>query len=144
MSGGSSARVIHFDEISLGYSESFVVTITETMVEAFGMISGDMNPLHIDAWYAQSVGHPAPIVYGMLTASFYSRLVGMYIPGKLALLQQIEVSFKSPVYIGDALTVEGVVSNIHESVHQIEIKANIFNQNMQKVSQAKIRVGMYA
>jgi 3-hydroxybutyryl-CoA dehydratase len=138
------ARVLNFDEVQVGLSTTFVVTITEAMLLAFGGISGDLNPLHVDAAYAQSVGHPTPVVYGMLTASFYSQLVGMHLPGKHALLQQVEVGFTAPVYVGDLLKVEGVVADVHESVRQIEIKASISNQHTQQVSRAKIRVGMYA
>jgi acyl dehydratase len=138
------AEVLRFEDIHIGMSASFVVTVVSSMLEIFGTICGDFNPLHVDAEYAHSIGHPGPVVYGMLTSSFYSRLVGMHIPGKHALLQQIEVGFTAPVYIGDILTVEGYVSGIHESVQQIEIKASITNQTRKQISTAKIKAGMYA
>ena len=146
MSGGETheVKVLYFDEIRVGRSESFEVTITESMVNAFRVASGDLNPLHVDAAYAKSLGHPSTVVYGMLTASLYSRLVGMYLPGKFSLLHQVEVGFNLPVYVGDALTVSGLVSDVREAVRQIEIKASVSNQNMRKVSVGKIKVGLYA
>jgi len=138
------AEVLRFEDVRIGMSASFKVNITRSMIEAFGSICGDFNPLHVDVEYAQSIGHTGPVAYGMLTSSFYSRLVGMHIPGKYALLQQIEVSFTAPVYIGDVLTVSGYVSSIHESVKQIEIKGTITNQIEKQISRAKIKSGVYA
>ena len=138
------AKDLRFSDIHLGMSASFFVMIDADMVRCFAMISGDFNPLHTDAEYARSVGHPGPVVFGMLTASFYSRLVGMFLPGKYALLQQIEVGYTLPVYVGDQLMVEGEVVDLHESVRQVEIRARILNQSLERVSRAKINIGMYA
>ena len=83
------------------------------------------------------------MVYGMLTASFYSTLVGMYLPGKHALLQEVCTSFIAPVFPGDNLTVYGKVSAIHLDLRFIEIRANITNQLGEKVSRAKLRTGVH-
>lgn len=144
MSESREAVVFRFEEIHKDQSISFEVAITQAMVDQFRMLSGDHNPVHVDPEYARTVGHPGPVVYGMLTASFYSRLVGMYLPGKFSLLHQVDSSFKSPVYVGDVLKVSGKVSDVFESVRQVEIRADIFNQHMKKVSSARIKVGMYA
>jgi 3-hydroxybutyryl-CoA dehydratase len=144
MNGGEEAKALHFDEICVGHAESFFVTVTGAMMEAFGAISGDINPLHVDVEYAKSVGHPRQVVYGILTASFYSRLAGMYIPGKYCLLQRVDLSFTHPVYIDDVLKIEGEVSKVHESVRRIEIKARASNQSMREVSRATIWAGLYA
>lgn len=143
-SDDTEAKVFLFEDIRNGQSTSFTKTITQEMVDAFAALTGDHNPLHVDVSYARELGHPSPVVFGLLTASLYSRLVGMHLPGKFSLLHQVDVSFKSPVYVGDLLTVTGEVSDVHESVRQIEIKAAIYNQDMKKVSVGKIKVGMYA
>lgn len=128
--------------ISVGTHESFKVKMTDDMQKSFMRITDDVNPMHIDQNYAESNGFDDKIVYGMLTASFYSTLVGVYLPGKYCLLQECDVSFSKPVYIGDVLTVFGEVVDIHEAFKRITIKASIKNQDGKKVSKAKIVAGI--
>ena len=111
------------------------------MMEDFAKISGDKNPLHISDKFAQEKGFPARVVYGMLVSSLYSRLAGMYIPGKNCLLQTVKSYFLSPVFLGDVLTVEGKITEKHDSIKQIVIRANVFNQQGKKVSRAVIEAG---
>ena len=66
----------------------------------------------------------------------------VYLPGKNCLIQGVEVKFKKPVYIGDTLTVTGVVDEVHESVRQIVIKVTIKNQNGKVVSKGVLRAGV--
>lgn len=126
-----------------GFSEEFSVVVTEAMMSEFEKISGDSNPLHTDVAYAKKRGFRDKVVYGMLTASFYSTLVGMYLPGKNAILQGMDISFNNPVFPGDRLTVKGEVSYINEAYRMIEISAYIKSDGDKKVSKAKIKVGLY-
>lgn len=65
-------------EMTPGLSESFTVTVTEEMMARFEAITGDVSPIHMDAEYAQKRGYPGRVVYGMLGASFFSTLAGVY------------------------------------------------------------------
>lgn len=115
-----------FNDIIIGESSSFTVSITDEMMKSFTHYSGDINPLHTDKQYAESMGFNECVVYGMLTASFYSTLVGVYLPGKYAIFQGIEkLSFNNPVFIGDNLTVYGKIIEKNESVRNIKVKAVI-------------------
>ncbi|WP_044938815.1 MaoC family dehydratase [Pseudobutyrivibrio sp. LB2011] len=122
-----------FDELTVGMTESFKVTITEAMLNAFKGITGDVNPLHNDEEFAKAKGHPGRVAYGMLTASFLSTLAGVYIPGERSLIQQVETKFAKPVYIGDELTVTGEITELVESVQRLELKVTITNQDGKKV-----------
>lgn len=136
-------REYKYGELKVGISERFEVTITEDMMAAFMAITRDVNPLHADISYAISRGYKNKVVYGMLTASFYSTLVGMYLPGKNGLLQEVDVLFSRPVYAGDVLAVHGEISFLNDAYHQVEIKASITNRDGLKVSRAKIKAGVY-
>jgi len=131
-----------FSDIEIGLEESFEVKIDTSMMDKFLDISNDINPLHVDSNYAKKKGFPNRVVYGLLTSSFYSTLVGVYLPGKYCILQGIDIQFSKPVYIGDALKISGKVSYINEAYKQIEIKAFITNQNNKKVSKATIKTGV--
>ena len=133
----------HFDNCDIGTNASFSVEITETMMALFHDISGDKNPMHMDGDYAQNHGYDGRLVYGLLTSSFYSKLVGMYLPGQYCILKSIEVFFERPVYIGDTLLVTGRVKEKDDRFRQATIKANIKNQLGKTVSKANILVGFY-
>lgn len=131
-----------FDEITVGLSESFSVQVTKEMQDCFTHITGDVNPMHIDCAYAQSKGFDGCLVYGMLTASFYSTLVGVYLPGKECLFYSCDTLFNKPVYINDVLEISGTVIE-KETVprKRIVVRAIIRNQRREAVSRAKLLVG---
>jgi 3-hydroxybutyryl-CoA dehydratase len=131
-----------FVDIHVGLEESFSVRVKSEKLDKFLKISGDINPLHTDTEYSKSKGFPDRVVYGMLTSSFFSTLVGVYLPGKYCILQGIDIQFSKPVYIDNILTITGKVSYINEAYKQIEIKAIIINQDNEKVSKATIKVGV--
>ncbi|MDR1641594.1 MAG: MaoC family dehydratase N-terminal domain-containing protein [Clostridiales bacterium] len=121
---------------------SFEVEVTEQMQKAFAEISGDQNPLHISLEFAKSKGFEEPLVFGMLTASFYSRLVGVYMPGLHSLFHELKASFIKPVYVGDKLTVSGRLEEVQAEYCRVVVKAAIHNQRGEKVSKATITAGV--
>lgn len=132
-----------FQELYYGQRESFCVTVTKELEDYFRMMTGDVNPLHLNDDFAQEVGNGkfrSHVTFGMLTASFYSTLVGVYLPGKYSLIHSLDIKFQKPVYMGDELTVMGEVTGMQEELKLIQIKATIKNQMSQKVSQADIKV----
>lgn len=128
-------------EIKVGMKESFSVTVTSKMQDAFTELTGDVNPMHMTDEYASNNGFDSRLVYGMLTASFYSTLVGVYLPGEHCLFHEVKTTFNSPVYVGDTLTIEGEVKEIDERFGRIQIKAAVRNQDGKKVSKAVLTVG---
>ena len=131
-----------FEELELGFKRGFSVVVTETMMESFKVLSGDQNSLHMDREYALSLGFKDRVVFGLLTGSFYSQLVGMELPGKYAIMQGIDIKFAKPVFVGDKLTIEGEVTYKNDILKVIEVKALIVNQDQTKVSSAKINIGL--
>ena len=99
-------------DLTPGVTESFTVTITEEMMAQFYAITGDNSPIHMDADYAAGRGYPGRVVYGMLGASFLSTLAGVYLPGEHCLLHGVDLKFAKPIFIGDTLTVTGVVDEV--------------------------------
>ena len=133
-----------FDEIKVGMEESFFVTITEEMMDAFKKITGDVNPLHTDPTFAEEKGFRSCVAYGMLTASFLSTLAGVYLPGERSLIHSVETKFVKPVFPGDTLLVHGVVSEKNEHYPVILLKVTITNQNQQKVLRGSMQIGVMA
>jgi 3-hydroxybutyryl-CoA dehydratase len=131
-----------FDDLSIGMGEEFKVVIEPSKMVNFLEISNDINPLHLNSKYAKEKGFEDKVVYGLLTASFYSTLVGVYLPGKYCILQGVDVQFLLPVYKNDTLIISGEISYINQAYRQIEIKAKIINQDNKKVSKATIKTGV--
>lgn len=129
-------------DLFIGMRAEFSREITEDMLRKFLEISGDQNPLHHDPAFAELMGFPNKVVFGMLTASLLSTLGGCYLPGKFCLIQEVEAKFIKPVFVGDKLTVTGEISEIYEDLNRIVVKVLIFNQNRAKVLRGKLKVGM--
>ena len=133
-----------FDEIEVGMSASFKKLITKEMEDSFRMITGDENPLHKDDSFALEMskgkfqGH---VAFGMLTASLYSTVAGMYLPGKYSLIHSFdEISFMKPVFVGDELNIYAEVIDKDVALKMIRLKIVIKNQENKKVSRAKMKV----
>ena len=134
-------NIYTFDEIPVGLSCHFEKSISTDMETKFREISGDENPLHYDDAFARELkGFPSHVTFGMLTASLYSTLCGVYLPGKYSLIHSMELKFLRPVFVGDTLIIEGQVTGKQEGLRLLEIKGKITNQNGECVSKASIKV----
>ncbi|WP_323395877.1 MaoC/PaaZ C-terminal domain-containing protein [Acetobacterium wieringae] len=122
--------------------ERFEVSVTEEYVVAFRKNTGDVNPLHFDDKYASEKGYEKHLVFGMLTASYYSTLVGVYLPGRKCLIHSVNIKFTMPVYVDDELLIEGIVTERNDLFKILTIKAVITNQKNEIVSKATLKVGM--
>jgi len=118
-----------FDDITIGLTKEFSIEITESMINNFAEFTGDYNKLHTDESYASTTSFGKRVCHGMLLASFFSRLVGMSIPGKNALYFSQSINFQSPCFIGDQILVRGEVIEKSGFEHMITIKTTILNQD---------------
>lgn len=137
-------REYTFDQLEIGLTEYFSRKITVEMENAFREISGDENPLHWDDDFAQNIGggkFSGHVTFGMLTASLYSTMAGMYLPGKYSLIHSFEsISFQHPVFAGDELTVTGKVVDKDDNLRLLRLKVIIKNQAQKVVSKAMMKV----
>jgi len=101
-----------FDEIQIGMSASRQNTVSESDIQSFAAISGDENPVHLDADYAATTPFKKRISHGMLTASYISALFGMSLPGPGAIYVTQTLNFRRPVWIDDRITTKVTVSEM--------------------------------
>lgn len=131
-------------DIDIGMEASFTKTVTVEMENSFREISGDDNPLHKDDEFTRGISNgkfKSHVAFGMLTASLYSTMAGMYLPGKYSLIHSFdELSFMNPVFVGDELEVNGKVIDKNEDLRLIFLKVVIKNQDKKVVSRAKMKV----
>ncbi len=129
-----------YEELKIGMCESFDVAVDEAAFSSFLEITGDINPLHNDRNYAEKKGHRDRVAFGMLTSSYLSTLAGVYLPGKLSLIQSVEVKFLKPVILGEKLRVSGEIVDMNDSVKRIELRVIITNEDKVKVLKGRMQV----
>ena len=129
-----------FDDLSVGMAAQFRRKIDGEIISGFAQISGDLNPLHIDANYARRSGFKDQVAHGMLCSSLFSELIGVHLPGKNCLLTDISVVFSKPVFINDEVTVDGSITQLSPAFRSAKIDATISNQNSEVCVRAKIGV----
>ena len=130
-----------FEDITVGMKQSFQMNITEEAMDHFLAITGDENPLHRDPDFARMMGYENTVVYGMLTASLFSTLAGVYLPGERSVIRKVQADFPKPVFVGDTLDISGEVTAINDRFGYFEMKTMIRNQKGEKVCRGKMEIG---
>ncbi len=126
-----------YDDLKVGQTASLQKTITEKDLDLFIQITGDENPLHIDDDFARQTFFGQRIAHGMLSAAFFSTLVGMHLPGIGAIYKSQTLEFLRPVFVGDTLTAFFEIIAIDPEQERIEIKSWIDNQAGENVIEGK-------
>src|SRR4051812_36535473 len=116
----TAAVVGHYlEDLSIGQSASYTRTITETDIQQFGAVSGDLNPLHFDEDYAKTTIFRGRIAHGMLSLSFLSTVLGTQLPGAGSIFLGASVRFKAPVRIGDTVVASCTVREINSQKDRV-------------------------
>ncbi len=131
-----------FEDLEVGKKAFLKKTITEADLSHFIAITGDMNPLHVDKTFAEKTFFGQRIAHGMLSASLFSTLVGMHIPGLGAIYKSQTLEFLRPVFIGDTLCAWFEIVLIDKEAEEIHIKSWIENQDDDVVIQGKTVAGL--
>jgi len=118
-----------YEDIRVGQVVEFEKTITESLVSKFVEMTGDRNPLHTDKKYASTTQFKEKIVHGMLAASFFSTLVGMYCPGKRNLYLSQTLNFKSPLTFNKKIKIRGEIKQKIDALKIIVMKTTLLLGN---------------
>jgi 3-hydroxybutyryl-CoA dehydratase len=92
------------EDLSVGQSAERTRVVGEKDIAAFAELSGDFNPVHMDAEFAATTRFGERIAHGMLSATFISAVLGEELPGHGAVYMNQSLRFRRPVKIGDAVT----------------------------------------
>lgn len=96
-------RGYYFEDLKVGMQESFSRTVTDTDMRNFSGVSGDTNPMHLNKEFASQTQFKDTIVFGMLTASLISAVIGTKLPGPGCIYMGQTLKFLAPVYVGDTV-----------------------------------------
>lgn len=117
----------------VGDSAEVTREITQEDVQAFASLSGDDNPLHLDASFAARTRFRQPIAHGMLTASLISAVIGTRLPGPGGIYLSQELKFVRPVFIGDRVTARAEILDIRPDKPILRLRTTCINQRGETV-----------
>lgn len=130
----STLENVTFDEIEIGRTASYSKTLTEEDVILFAKVSGDINPVHLNEDFAKNTIFEGRIAHGMYTGSLVSAALGIVLPGPGTIYLGQSLRFKSPVRIGDTITVNMEVVKKREDRKFVTLECTVVNQNGEKVA----------
>jgi len=133
-------RDLKFADIKVGDTASMSKTISEYDIYTFAGLTGDFNPVHVNAEFAKSTMFKERIAHGMLSVGFISAVLGTSLPGVNTIYLGQELSFKAPVKIGDTVTATVEVIEKVEGKNRIILRTTATTQDGTLVIDGKATV----
>ena len=131
---------LYFDDVEVGnHWRSPSRTIHESDVVQFAGLTGDHNPLHLDADFASRTPFGKPIAHGLLGLSLVAGL-GSRSPAMhtAAFVRILDWRFLRPIYLGDTVHVETTVLDKRTTGRRrglITWKRQLINQDREVVQE---------
>jgi 3-hydroxybutyryl-CoA dehydratase len=121
-----AALHIPFATLALGQRAALEWLVLRDDIDRFAALSGDRNPLHVDADFARARGFPDVVAHGYLLGSKVSALVGMLLPGRDCLILETTMAYPRAIHPGDVIRVGGEVDMLspEQRVLRVRIRAH--------------------
>lgn len=131
---------IQFVDINVGDKASMSKTVSEYDIYNYAGLTGDFNPVHVNAEFAKTSMFKERIAHGMLSAGFISAVLGTALPGANTIYLGQELAFKAAVKIGDTVTATVEVIEKIEAKNRLILKTIVTNQHGTVVIDGKATV----
>lgn len=129
-----------FDEIQVGDTASLTRTLTAKDIQVFAIMSGDINPAHVDVEFAHSDLFHKIIGHGMWSGALISTVLGTQLPGPGTIYVGQTIRFKKPVAIGDTLTVQVTAIEKKPEKNRVIFSCECRNQKDEVVMEGQAEV----
>ena len=120
-------------KLSVGQKATRSITLTKEHVAAYAELTGDHNPLHFDQSFVAGTRFEKLLVQGGLTTGLLHALVAMDMPGPGTVFMSQNWNFPAPVFIGDTITAEAEVAEVHQSKPICKLLITITRQSGETV-----------
>lgn len=128
-----------YSALEVGQKARFEKTIGERDIQLFAAMSGDRNPVHLDAEFARGTLFKERIAHGMLSGALISAAVACTLPGPGTIYLGQTMRFARPVKIGDTVTVHvEILEKLPKN--RVRVGTNVFNQNEELVVEGEAEV----
>jgi 3-hydroxybutyryl-CoA dehydratase len=115
--------------MKVGQKASLTREVTARDVETFARLTGDENPVHLDDDYAAKTRFGRRIAHGVFAAGLISAVLGTKLPGFGAVYLHQSLDFKLPVFLGDTITAEVVVTKVRPDKPIVTLETRCVNQD---------------
>lgn len=105
---------------------------TQAQVQAFADVTGDHNPVHIDAEYAATTPFKKPIMHGFLSGSIFSKVFGTLFPGEGTIYLRQTMEFLRPMYVEVEYEAVFTITTIDTEKHRATVETVIYDTTTQK------------
>lgn len=129
-----------YDQIKVGDTASLERAVTENDIELFALVSGDVNPAHLDAEFAAKDIFGKPVAHGMWTASLISAVLGTTLPGPGCIYLGQTIAFTKPVFPGDTVTATVTVLEKQNKKRLVRLETVCTNQDGETVLKGEATV----
>ena len=129
-----------YNELQIGQTASYSRTLTEQDILLFATVSGDVNPVHLDAEFARSTLFGERIAHGMYTGALVSAALALRLPGPGTIYVSQSLQFRRPVMIGDRITIELTVIEKKDDKKFVTLNCSAINQNGKTVAKGPAEV----
>jgi acyl dehydratase len=129
-----------FDELKVGDSAQLSRTLKTEDIELFAVMSGDVNPAHVDEVFAKSDHFHKVIAHGMWGGALISAVLGTELPGPGTIYLDQSLHFRRPVGLGDTVTVRVTVREKHPHNKRVVLDCLCTNQAGETVIEGEAEV----
>ena len=129
-----------FDEINIGDTASIKRRLTQRDIQLFAVMSGDVNPAHLDEDYARDSMFHEVIAHGLWGGALISTVLGTLLPGPGTIYLGQSLRFKRPVTLGDVLTVTVTAKSKNPANKRVLFDCRCTNQNGGRVIEGEAEV----
>jgi acyl dehydratase len=102
-------------------------SFTQDDVILFAKVSGDNNPLHLDAEFAATTNFKKPIIHGALASSVFSKVMGTMFPGFGSIYLKQSSEYLRPMFVDVPYEAVFKVININAEKHVADISCEIYD-----------------
>ncbi|PVZ20086.1 MULTISPECIES: MaoC family dehydratase [unclassified Pseudomonas] len=121
-----------YDALEVGQTATYSKTVEERDIQLFAAMSGDHNPVHLDAEFAARTPFRERIAHGMFSGALISAAVACELPGPGTIYLGQQMSFEKPVKLGDTLTVRlEILEKLPK--FKVRIATQVYNQHNERV-----------
>ncbi|MEN7546600.1 MaoC family dehydratase [Rapidithrix thailandica] len=121
-------------KLQVGDMHESEFSLLQNQVNAFAELTGDHNPLHLDAEYAAKTVFKRPIIHGFLSASIFSKVLGTEFPGEGSVYLSQQMAFKRPMYVETLYKAVFTIEEVNEAKHTARISTRIFDATTNKLT----------
>ena len=118
-----------YSEITIGQTATYSKLIEERDVQLFAAVSGDVNPVHLDAEFAATTQFKNRIAHGMLSGAVISAAIAMELPGPGTIYLGQTLRFHAPVELDDTITVKLEVVDKKDKRNFVTLECKVYNQH---------------